>query len=241
MRRLITGVLLAAAIGSPAFANEFGKKIAGSKHDFSVPYVGLSSMGVVATLTPASYTGKCGTCHTAHKPVQFKSLWKRTITPGQTWVVYDAQGTEQLSAGVAGAGADQLEYAGKTLGADDARFISVAAFEKSGSGRCLSCHDGVTAIGGGIKMAGTQGVAKNFGTDLHGKHPVGIRIPWGTEGFFAGMQTNYPDAPTEPSAQVKMDYLGTVGCVSCHSMHRGELASSKVLRKGDRCLACHDK
>ncbi|MBI3298645.1 MAG: hypothetical protein HYZ75_10810 [Elusimicrobia bacterium] len=223
-----------------AFANEFGLKIGGSRHDFTRGYVGWETAPGTWALyfSPA---GQCAPCHAPHKAAQAKQLWARTVTSGQSWVVYDAQGAERLGAN------GQLEYAGKTLGADDGRFLSAEDFEKSGSGRCLSCHDGVTAIGGGVKMnpdPPNSDTRRNFGTDMHAKHPVGIRIPWGREGFFSALSTDYPGAPAYFKAQVAMDYKGSVGCTSCHSMHSGETYEApnyNILRMGETCLACHDR
>lgn len=221
MKALIAGLFLLTVFGAPAHAS--GKKIIGSKHDFQAGY-----FNGVSTYSYAH--GACGACHSAHKSKDTAQIWARSAptTSGPAWVVYDA--------------ADPAT--GKTLGADDGRFISADAFVLTNSGRCLGCHDGVTALGGTTVMAATKADGtpntKMFGRDLKKKHPVGVRVPWGTHGWFAALNTAYPSAPAEAAEQVKTEAFDTVGCTSCHSMHNSE-NSSKILRGGDRCLACHDR
>lgn len=219
MKAIIAGFFLVAFFGAPAHAA--GKKITGTKHDFQLGYFN-------GTSTYTYSYGACGACHSAHKAKDVPQIWARSAPTTTGWVVYDAQDPT----------------AGKTLGADDGRFLSADAFVLTNSGRCLGCHDGVTAIGGTVTMAALKadGSAntKMFGRDLHGKHPVGVRVPWGTEGWFAALNTAYPNAPASDHAKVKEEALGTVGCTSCHSMHSSG-NSSKILREGDRCLACHDR
>lgn len=213
MKAMIAGLFLVAFFGMPAHA--VGKKVAGTKHDFSTGYYNGTS-----TYT-YTYGGSCGVCHSAHKAADVNQIWKRTAPTTAGWIVYDAQNPT----------------AGMTLGAGDARFLSAADFVKTNSGRCLGCHDGQTAIGGTVVMAANT---KNFGRDLHGKHPVGVKVPWGTDGWFGALNAAYPGAPASAAERVKEEAGGTVGCTSCHSMHSSE-NSSKILRGGDRCLACHDR
>lgn len=248
MKKLIGGLVLVAALGPAALAQETGVKIKGTSHDFST----LSGGYVGTGGTYQNKYGQCSTCHSAHKAKQFKQLWGRAVSAGASWIVYDDKGAENVIYDANG-NAVNVEKAGMTLGAaanDD--FLSASEFEMSGSGRCLSCHDGRTAIGtvNGVAVTMNAGT-KNFGTDLHGKHPVGMKIPQNDpDNFYADVNPNYPDAPADPEALVKQDILKTVGCVSCHSMHRGENSvttgtdgrlHTKILRKGDRCLACHNR
>lgn len=212
MKRLIAGFFLLALVGTSASAAGF--KVTGSKHDFSTGYYNGTS-----TYT---YTyGICGMCHSAHKAADVPQIWKRSAPTTTGWVVYDAANPT----------------VGMTLAAGDTRFLSAADFVKTNSGRCLSCHDGQTFIGGTVTMAANT---KNFGRDLHGKHPVGVKVPWGTYGWFSALNTAYPNAPAEAAEKVKTETGDTVGCTSCHSMHNSE-ASSKILRGGERCMACHDR
>lgn len=213
MKTLIAGLFLVTLFGAPVSAE--GLKVAGTKHDFSTGYYNGTS-----TYT-YTYGGSCGMCHSAHKAADVVQIWKRSAPTTTGWVVYDAANPT----------------VGMALGAGDARFLSAADFVKTNSGRCLSCHDGQTAIGGSVMMAANT---KNFGRDIHGKHPVGVVVPFGTEGWFAALRTDYPSAPASDAAKVKLETGGVVGCTSCHSMHSSE-ASSKILRSGDRCLACHDR
>ena len=106
------------------------KLIAGSVHDFSATGAG-GAAGYEGENGVSYLAGnQCTTCHAAHKPAKNAYLWKRTLGAGPGWTVWDGAGGQVLG------------------GANTGEYLSVAEFAQTGSAMCLSCHDGVTAIGG---------------------------------------------------------------------------------------------
>ena len=105
--------------------------------------------------------------------------------------------------------------------------------------RCLSCHDGVTALNSLIKnptVAPTNNVKMDTtqivgGQDLGNDHPVGFTIPWATTGWKASIGT---------SAKA---YSNKVECSSCHDPHN--MTHGKFLRASNAasaiCTSCHNK
>ncbi len=98
---------------------------------------------------------------------------------------------------------------------------------------CLSCHDGVTAVGnfGAVTSANdpvTGGAA--IGTDLTDDHPIGIEYPLESH-------TMYP--PADVSRYLED---GKVECGSCHYAHSSG-QDGKFLRKtivnSELCGVCH--
>lgn len=201
-------------IANVASAQVIGKAITGSKHDFKTAgYVGQDG-------TTYTAYNKCSTCHAAHKPKINKALWGRSLGIGGSWTVWDGA-------------------AGRVLdGLNDGTYLSEAEFAATGSGMCMSCHDGVTAIGGTAVMKATA--KDNWGRNLSDMHPVGKKVTFGTPGW----QSDLATGNTGAGSSVIVDVVGGssfVGCTSCHSMHSSGATSSKILRSGERCLSCHAK
>lgn len=192
-----------------------GKAISGSKHDFkTTAYVGADGTSFTAY-------NKCSTCHAAHKPLKNAALWARQIstTTAQVWTVWNGAAGVQLTAG------------------GDAKHLSEADFAASGSAMCMSCHDGVTAIGGTAKMVPTfRGTWTSNMADIH---PIATKVPFNTPGWQADLVTGNGVA----ISNVVVDVVGGssyVGCNSCHSMHSSKNSAS-ITRTGERCLSCHNK
>jgi len=104
---------------------------------------------------------------------------------------------------------------GATLG-DDSNF-------------CMSCHDGVTAIGGAQAM---NAGARNLGTVLTDDHPVGVA--WAAGGA--------PGARAQATAETNLGLsagdLDNLECTSCHDAHS---ANAKMVRQTSGiCVDCHD-
>lgn len=204
---------LTVALGLAAtYANAAGPTlISGSKHDFKTAgYVGNGG-------TYTAYN-KCSACHAAHKPVKNEALWARSLAVGGSWTVWDGA-------------------AGRVLnGTNDGAYLADTEFAGTGSAMCMSCHDGVTAVGGTVTMATTY--SGNWGRNLSDMHPIAKKVPFGTEGWQADLATGNTGA----ASTVAVDVVGGssfVGCTSCHSMHSS--SSGKILRGGDRCMACHNR
>ena len=196
-----------------------GKLITGSKHDFkTTAYVGEGGTMKLAY-------NKCSTCHAAHKPKKNSPLWARDNPTNTGWTVWNGA-------------------AGRVLdGTNDGTYLSADEFVASGSGMCMSCHDGVTAIGntsGGTPVTMASTFHGNWGRDLNDMHPVGKKVPFNTPGWVADLLTGN----TASGSTVVVDVVGGnsfVGCTSCHSMHKNSAMSAMILRVGERCLSCHAK
>jgi predicted CXXCH cytochrome family protein len=94
---------------------------------------------------------------------------------------------------------------------------------------CMSCHDGVTAIGGAVAMA--AGV-RNLGQDLTDDHPVGVAWSVG------GLPGTRAQALAESNLGLADGDLATLECTSCHNAHGG---NAKMVRAtAGMCVDCHD-
>ncbi|MBI2787395.1 MAG: hypothetical protein HYX59_01820 [Elusimicrobia bacterium] len=214
MKVSLKTIALMAALGliaNVASAQLTGKAITGSKHDFKTAgYVGENGVTFTAY-------NKCSTCHAAHKPNLNSPLWARALGAGGAWTVWDGA-------------------AGAVLDGSDAELLTEAQFATTGSAMCLSCHDGVTAIGGTTMKASFRG---NWGRNLSDTHPIARVVDFGTP----GMQTDLASGNLGSGSNVVVDVVGGksyVGCTSCHSMH-SSANSPKILRAGERCLSCHNR
>ena len=226
MKLSIRGVGLIAAFGlcgQYAHAQEAHKLIIGSAHDFTT--TGKAGAGGYVGENGVAYLynyGKCSTCHAAHKPARNQYLWstKRNLAAGASWTVWDGA-------------------AGKVLdGVNDGEYLSETEFAQTGTAMCMSCHDGVTAIGGTTMKLSFRGT---WGRNMSDIHPVAHKVAFGTEGWQPDLATG--NSAAFANSNVVVDVIGGssyVGCTSCHSMHSSE-NSAKILRKGDRCLACHNR
>lgn len=210
---LVAALGLIASVASAQ--NVVGKPITGSKHDFkTTAYVGANGTSYQAY-------NKCSTCHAAHKPLKNAALWARQLstTTVQVWTVWDGGTGINLTA------------------AGDAKHLTDAQFAASGSGMCMSCHDGVTAIGGTAVMVPT--FRGTWGSNLSDMHPIAAKVPFNTPGW----QSDLSVGNVAAASNVTVDVVGGssyVGCTSCHSMH-SSTNSGKILRGGERCLSCHNK
>lgn len=213
MKKLIIGlaVVVACSIATKAFA---GKAITGSKHDFiTTAYTDSNNKTLFAY-------NKCTTCHGAHKVARKSQLWNRS-DPGATgWLVWN--GTD----------------AGQALDGTN-NTVTAANFVASASGMCMSCHDGVTALGktadGLSDVFMKTGVRPNWGKNLADSHPVGKTFTFDGVLF----QSSLSAGNTAAGSNVAVEN-GAVGCTSCHSMHSSG-DNDKILRTGEVCVACHKK
>lgn len=197
--------------------------IKNSKHDLST--------GSSATIKSASTTEICVFCHTPHNPAQDVPLWNRTNPAAAGWTMYasptiSATATTKLATG--------------TFDAD-----SISLF-------CMSCHDGVTALGAmhNVPVTGADalpvlagGNSANLGTDLSNDHPVGFNYNTAATEDPTGLVAK----ATANTALGGNAFFGTTGnnieCASCHKVH--DPANAPFLRIANTgsalCLACHSK
>jgi predicted CXXCH cytochrome family protein len=188
----------------------------------------LSAGGPATNTVRSSQDEVCVFCHTPHKAHQSQPIWNRDLS-------YQS-------------GAGYQMYSSTT-------FDPPPAAAPNGAAKlCLSCHDGMLAIGsvlnlnagpGNIPMSGTTPDGKMpagrtlLGTDLRNDHPVSfvpdvqhdpeIRLP-------------SPDDPIQLQVGATPGVKDSVQCTSCHEPH---LETYKFLRKDNAgaavCLTCHDK
>jgi len=96
----------------------------------------------------------------------------------------------------------------------------------SDSAFCMSCHDGVTAIGGTQAM-----IAKDLGQDLTDDHP--ISVTWAAGGAAGALS----QSAAETNLGLSAGDLATLTCSSCHDAHG---ANSSMLRvTSGLCVDCH--
>lgn len=227
MRKIAVGLAavgMAGLLAGKSLATPPGFPISGSKHDFKTnAYVGNGG-------TVTGYN-KCSTCHAAHNAKRVDPLWARADATTDSWIVFDHDVANAASKTGTG---QSLNAAGLDL----TKYLSAAELVASGTGLCMSCHDGQTAIAtnNGVPVTMATASPANWGRDLSNMHPIGKVVPFGT----AGWQTDVTAGNAASGSSVKVDTRGTVGCVSCHSMHSSS-NSGKILRSGERCLSCHDR
>jgi predicted CXXCH cytochrome family protein len=160
-------------------------------------------------------TDPCIYCHAPHDPGQpeQKPLWNRSNPASKSFIMY-----------------------GTTMSGN-----TTDAQPNPASLRCLSCHDGMTAVDAYGGSNGTPG--KTLGTpyaigasgDLSDDHPVSITA--------LGMDKSIASAEAVGLVFYKSAGVKKVECPTCHDPHRTD--NNKFLRMSNNrsalCLTCHDK
>lgn len=185
-------------------------------HNFS----NRSLNGIKAdTLGTLDETQICIFCHTPHSSSPDTPLWSRKApqTPLTSFPLY-ASGT--LVIDDAGVINNSLYVAGNTS----------IEYPNGASKMCLSCHDGVTAIGevigadisvnGGIeKTMSSVGSSLYFGIgrdlDLTNTHPVSFTYD---AAVYSAIDTAKPGTYIPASAAI-LDKYGRMQCTTCHEPH----------------------
>ena len=154
--------------------------------------------------------GLCVFCHTPHNANPTRALWNRQL-PAATYKLYESTTLEA-----------QLN-------------------QPTGASRlCLSCHDGVLALGnvrvGGPFTFGPLTGKAVLGTDLSDDHPISFVY----DSALALKRGQLADPHTLPSS-IRLDDTGQLQCTSCHNPH--EDRNPKFLRVNNRfgalCTSCH--
>ncbi len=127
--------------------------------------------------------------------------------------------------------------------------VRAGATLQDGSLKCLSCHDGATAVNnltngsadfttaiatGTIIGTGSVLVGEgDMGLDLTSDHPVGIDYPADTD-------TDFHNASTLTLAQL---INSKVACASCHNPHDTQYGDFLIASNSGSalCLDCHNK
>jgi predicted CXXCH cytochrome family protein len=126
-------------------------------------------------------------------------------------------------------------------------YSSIAGQPDGPSKKCLSCHDGVTAIdnyggngGTGIVITGKA----KLGTDLSNDHPIGIEYPTGSPTEYHDPSTFAPGIGNGVGVQlVQVHGVARVECTSCHNVHNNGLGNflRVPIQESYLCLQCHIK
>lgn len=213
-----------------AIASMAGASIKNSKHDLST--------GSSATFKSADTNQICIFCHTPHNPNQNVPLWNRSNPTLGAWTMY-ASPTISSTA--------KAKLATGNFDAD-----SISLF-------CMSCHDGVTAMGAFTNNAGlgadstgailgtSNANIGNAGKDLSDDHPVGFNYNTAATEDATGLHA----LATANASLGGSAFFGAAGqnleCASCHKVHEPGTpgTTAPFLRvSNDRsalCLSCHNK
>lgn len=175
----------------------------------------------------------CIFCHTPHAAAADSPLWSRDLQNLGSFPVY-----------------------GTTLGINfDAAAIALSGYDSnnpnypSGASRmCLSCHDGVTAVGVllGNKTITMEGDLLNLptGISLDTSHPISFNYNINVLALLTPGEYTLPDG----SVDTPLDSFGQMQCTTCHDPHEETSATTGLLfwrnqvgpsYYDDVCEACH--
>lgn len=190
-----------------------GRKISeiGNKHNFS--YMNISSNFRAVEGGDTSGFNRdaqiCVFCHTPHRSSGEGPLWNR------------AASTRTFK-----------HFSSATLAIDNAALQADADYgQPTGSSRlCLSCHDGVTAIGAVFTTPGTMTtvniptISSTIGYETYSSHhPVSFRYNQTVRNLLKGAPYNkeLKDLPpTSYDINVKLDKQERMQCTTCHDPHQ---------------------
>lgn len=180
----------------------------------------------------------CKFCHTPHGGSTEGPLWNRINPKGPS-----GDGTFPLYAGAAALKAISAAQYNVTVAADPTKYPNGA------TRLCLSCHDGVTAVGEVIVGGNLASLTMSgFGTiDLSTSHPVSFTY---TEAVSALLPGSY--SRPVPGSIVKLDGSERMQCTTCHDPHNDTNAGTYTLPMwrlytgaeaddyNNTCLTCHN-
>jgi len=218
-----------------------GRKISeiGNKHNFS--YMNFSSnFRAVQGGDPSGYNRDaqiCVFCHTPHRSSGEGPLWNR------------AASTRTFK-----------HFSSATLAIDDTALKADADYgQPTGSSRlCLSCHDGVTAIGAVFTTPGSMTAInipmanqQTIGYETYSSHhPVSFRYNNTVRGILGAAPYNKDFCNGPPNSfdvNVKLDRLERMQCTTCHDPHQDKSALPDITNPFwvtstyERvCTSCHN-
>jgi predicted CXXCH cytochrome family protein len=234
MRRLlITISLLFMISGISAGA---GPKISenGNKHNFSSSNTTVNYRAIDDGDPRSKQI--CVFCHTPHRSSGEGPLWNRRATAVSFF----------------------KRYSSPTLAIDDAGVKGVSEYgQPNGSSRlCLSCHDGVTALGavfttpGSISPVDIPFNKNTIGYETYSSHhPVSFKYNQAVRNLLRASPYNKElnaDPPTTYDFHVKLDKQERMQCTTCHDPHQDKSAvpgSTTPFWTGTDydtvCMSCH--
>ncbi|NVN99225.1 MAG: cytochrome c3 family protein [Geobacteraceae bacterium] len=226
-----------------------GRKISqnGNKHNFAYTNISVNFRAVQGGDTSGNDRSSqiCVFCHTPHRASSEGPLWNRKAVT-KTFKHFSS-------------GSLAIDDAGEPL-------KSAADYgQPTGSSRlCLSCHDGVTALGAvfttptnanpaGITFTNVRtgqtgtGVAIGFET-FSSHHPVSFRYSQAVIDLLKAPPYNKTDYWWSPtSSAVKLDKQGRMQCTTCHDPHQDQSDNPSTLTPfwtsktyGEVCGSCHN-
>jgi len=247
MRHLLIAAALVAFV-IPRLSEGAGRKISenGNKHNFSFGNLSANFQAVPGGDSPTYPRSSqiCVFCHTPHRASSEGPLWNRTGTTNSFF----------------------KHFSSPTLAIDDPALRTESDYgQPNGSTRlCLSCHDGVTALGAVFttpsldntmpiqfvnKRTGQTGVNVAIGYETYSTHhPVSFRYNQTVIGLLRAPpynKTEYWWSPT--SNDVKLDKQERMQCRTCHDPHQDmsdtpspttPLWAAKTY--AEVCMTCHN-
>jgi len=218
-----------------------GKKISedGNKHNFSSTNTAVN-FRAIDTGDPRS-TEICVFCHTLHHSSGEGPLWNRRSTTVSFF----------------------KRYSSPTLAIDDAVLQGASEYgQPNGSSRlCLSCHDGITALGAVFTTplsnihfidvrSGSSGPDVKIGYETYSSHhPVSFKYNQTVRNLLISPPYNkefWDTPPTDKDVKVRLDKQERMQCTTCHDPHQDQSdtpsATTPFWTTGtyDKvCMSCH--
>lgn len=201
---------------APTFAavQKLGDPIGTNTHPHN-----LSSAGASAVKADIGETDQiCIFCHTPHNASSNGPLWNRpditTAVGGGSFPLYAKLGNLVID----DAGVRDLSTYGD----------GVTQYPNGATRLCLSCHDGVTAIGTVLSATGGTDIAPSLGSmtvespsmviDLSTSHPVSFVYDSNVMAFLQDKPLAGTNAYKQPTAGI-LDDQSRMQCTACHDPH----------------------
>lgn len=224
-----------------------GKKISemGNKHNFSYSNISANFRAVPGGDVPGYDRSSqiCVFCHTPHRSSSEGPLWNRKDTTKSFF----------------------KHFSSTTLAIDDAALKSASEYgQPNGSTRlCLSCHDGVTALGAVFttpsvassvniqftnKGTGETGPNVAIGYETYSSHhPVSFKYNDTVISLLQGAPYGKAEYWWSPATGVKLDKQQRMQCMTCHDPHQDKSNTPSSMTPFwtageyvDVCKSCHN-
>ncbi len=247
MRVAALSILLTILFGAH-FSEGAGKKISerGNKHNFSYQNTSANYRALPTVEIPEYSRSNqiCVFCHTPHKSSGEGPLWNRKASSVSFF----------------------KHYSSPTLAIDDPAVRGASEYgQPNGSTRlCLSCHDGVTALGAVFAtpidpynqypihfLDVKTGIS---GPDVHlpyetysSHHPVSFKYNATVRNILTSPPYNKTEYWYSPANGVKLDRYERMQCTTCHDPHQDKSDSPSSLTPfwvsktyAEVCRSCHN-